>query len=145
MDRQLRQQQANHERFGAHMEQAPTADIPAAVGEVRAHLIAEELEEYRAAFAAGDLIEIADALTDLLYLVLGTYHSHGLQDIAAETGAVIYGPAGVSGVTNTLFGGDSFVFAGRRVEVLATPGHTLDMLNYHLVMLPDHKSLIHFA
>jgi len=59
-------------------------------------------------------------------------HTAGLQDIAAETGAVIYGPAGVSGVTNTLSGGDSFVFAGRRVEVLATPGHTLDMLNYHL-------------
>ena len=54
------------------------------MGEVCAHLIAEELEEYRAAFAAGDLIEIADALTDLLYLVLGTYYSHGLQDIAAE-------------------------------------------------------------
>ena len=34
--------------------------------------------------AAGELVEIADALTDLLYLVLGTYHSHGLQDIAAE-------------------------------------------------------------
>ena len=32
MDRQLRQLQAFHERFGAHMEQAPTADIPAAVG-----------------------------------------------------------------------------------------------------------------
>lgn len=59
-------------------------------------------------------------------------HTAGLQDIAAETGAVIYGPAGVSGVTNTLSGGDSFVFAGQRVEVLATPGHTLDMLNYHL-------------
>jgi predicted HAD superfamily Cof-like phosphohydrolase len=84
VDRQLRQLQAFHQRFGAHMEQAPTADIPAAVGEVRAHLIAEELAEYRAAFAAGDLVEIADALTDLLYLVLGTYHSHGLQDIAAE-------------------------------------------------------------
>ncbi|MGB1177327.1 MAG: hydroxyacylglutathione hydrolase [Candidatus Puniceispirillaceae bacterium] len=59
-------------------------------------------------------------------------HTAGLQDIAAETSAVIYGPAGVSGVTNTLSGGDIFVFAGRRVEVLATPGHTLDMLNYHL-------------
>ena len=80
----MRQLQAFHERFGAHLEQAPTADIPAGVGEVRAHLIAEELEEYRTAFVAGDLVEIADALTDLLYLVLGTYHSHGLQDIAAE-------------------------------------------------------------
>ena len=33
---------------------------------------------------AGDLVEIADALSDLLYLVMGTYLSHGLQEIAAQ-------------------------------------------------------------
>jgi hypothetical protein len=51
---------------------------------VRADLIAEELEEYRAAFRSGDVVEIADALSDLLYLVLGTYLSHGLQDVAEQ-------------------------------------------------------------
>ena len=84
MDKQLRQLRDFHERFGAHIEPAPTADIPAEVGAVRADLIAEELEEYRAAFRAGDLVEIADALSDLLYLVMGTYLSHGLQEIAAQ-------------------------------------------------------------
>ena len=59
-------------------------------------------------------------------------HTAGLRDIAAEAGAATYGPAGVSGVANVLAGGDSFVFAGRQVDVLATPGHTLDMLNFHL-------------
>ena len=84
MDKQLRQLRDFHERFGAYIEPAPTADIPAEVGAVRADLIAEELEEYRAAFRAGDLVEIADALSDLLYLVMGTYLSHGLQEIAAQ-------------------------------------------------------------
>ena len=59
-------------------------------------------------------------------------HTAGLRDIAAETGAATYGPAGVSGVTNILADGDDFAFAGRQVDVLATPGHTLDMLNFHL-------------
>ena len=59
-------------------------------------------------------------------------HTAGLMDIAAETGAATYGPAGISGVITTLAGGDSFAFADRQVEVLATPGHTLDMLNFHL-------------
>jgi len=59
-------------------------------------------------------------------------HTAGLLDIAAETGAATYGPVGVSGVATTLAGGDRFAFAGRQVDVLATPGHTLDMLNFHL-------------
>ena len=59
-------------------------------------------------------------------------HTAGLMDIAAETGAATYGPTGISGVITTLADGDSFVFADRQVEVLATPGHTLDMLNFHL-------------
>ena len=59
-------------------------------------------------------------------------HTAGLRDIAAETGAATYGPPGVQGVAHSLAEGESFVFTGRQVDVLATPGHTLDMLNFHL-------------
>lgn len=59
-------------------------------------------------------------------------HTAGLSDIVAKTGATVYGPAGVNGVTNVVDEGDEFGFAGRVVRVLATPGHTLDMLNFHL-------------
>ena len=59
-------------------------------------------------------------------------HTAGLRDIAAETSAATYGPAGVSGVTNILADGDNFAFAGRRVDVLATPGHTLDLSLIHI-------------
>ena len=63
-------------------------------------------------------------------------HTAGLQELVAETDAEIFGPAGVAGVEQVMAGGGSFDFAGRSVEVIATPGHTLDMLNYHL---PDER------
>ncbi len=49
------------------------------VTDVRARLMQEELDEYRKALAAGDVVRVADALSDLMYVVLGTYVSHGLH------------------------------------------------------------------
>lgn len=59
-------------------------------------------------------------------------HTAGLAQVKADTGCTVYGPAGIDGVDRVLTGGDTFDFADRRVEVLHTPGHTLDMLNFHL-------------
>ena len=59
-------------------------------------------------------------------------HTAGLQELVAETDAEIFGPAGVAGVEQVMADGGSFEFARRRVDVIATPGHTLDMLNFHL-------------
>lgn len=82
MNRQLRQLVAFHRVFGAHIEDRPTADVPDEVIALRVSLIQEELDEYRRAAEARDLIAVADALSDLLYVVLGTCVSHGLQDAA---------------------------------------------------------------
>ena len=82
MDKQLQQLRQFHQRFACHIEETPTAELPPGIGEVRARLMQEELDEYREALAAGDLVGIADALSDLLYVVMGTYLSHGLQDKA---------------------------------------------------------------
>ena len=94
-----------HRVFGAHLETAPTVAISAETIALRVSLIQEELNEYRAAAEARDLVGVADALSDLLYVLLGTYVSHGLQDVAEalfsevhrsnmskldENGAVIY-------------------------------------------------------
>ena len=84
MKKQFQQLLQFHERFDCHVEHAPTPKLPAGVGEVRVRLMQEELDEYRAALQAGDMVEIADALTDLLYIALGSYLSHGLQDVAAQ-------------------------------------------------------------
>ena len=37
-----------------------------------------------------DIVEIADALTDMLYVLLGTFIAHGLQDIAEELFAEVH-------------------------------------------------------
>jgi predicted HAD superfamily Cof-like phosphohydrolase len=48
--------------------------------ELRYKLIREELEEFRQAFENGDLVEVADALTDLQYVVFGSVLEFGLQN-----------------------------------------------------------------
>ncbi|MNE64072.1 Phosphoribosyl-ATP pyrophosphohydrolase [compost metagenome] len=49
----------------------------------------EENEEYLEAAKNGDLVEIADALGDQLYILCGTILKHGLQDKIAEVFAEI--------------------------------------------------------
>lgn len=46
---------------------------------LRYNLIKEENEEYLDACKNGDLVEIADALGDQLYILFGTILKHGLQ------------------------------------------------------------------
>ena len=46
---------------------------------LRYNLIKEENEEYLDACKNGDIIEIADALGDQLYILFGTILKHGLQ------------------------------------------------------------------
>jgi len=46
---------------------------------LRYNLIKEENEEYLQACQDGDLVEIADALGDQLYILFGTILKHGLQ------------------------------------------------------------------
>jgi predicted HAD superfamily Cof-like phosphohydrolase len=43
-------------------------------------LMDEENKEYLEAAMAGDLVEVADALGDMLYILCGTIIEHGLQD-----------------------------------------------------------------
>jgi predicted HAD superfamily Cof-like phosphohydrolase len=49
------------------------------VRELRKYLIAEELDELAVAIEDEDLTEIADALTDLLYVVYGAGHAFGID------------------------------------------------------------------
>lgn len=46
---------------------------------LRGKLIIEELEEYRDACRSKNIVEIADAIGDMLYLVLGAAVEHGLE------------------------------------------------------------------
>lgn len=72
---------AFHEAFGITNNAEPQADLG---GErehmLRYNLMREENEEYLEACRKGDLIEIADALGDMMYILYGTMCRHGLQD-----------------------------------------------------------------
>lgn len=46
--------------------------------ELRKNLLIEEFEEYLLAEAEDDLVEVADALGDMLYIIYGTAVSYGL-------------------------------------------------------------------
>lgn len=67
-----------HAAFGAPVASTPTL-IPAERALLRVRLIQEELAEYEQAAVEGDLVEIADALGDLLYVVYGSAVEHGID------------------------------------------------------------------
>ena len=51
----------------------------------RYHLIGEEAQEYlEAAVLQKDVVEVADALGDLLYVVFGTINEHGMQHLITD-------------------------------------------------------------
>ena len=52
--------------------------------ELRHRLMAEENEEYKEACMEGDIVQIADALGDQLYILCGTILKHGLQNKIEE-------------------------------------------------------------
>ena len=47
--------------------------------ELRLNLIKEELEELKVAVGQRDLLEVADALTDILYVTYGAGHAFGIN------------------------------------------------------------------
>jgi len=66
------------ETFGQDVKTSP--EIPdAETVNLRIELIAEELEELWDACEKKDLVEIADALTDILYVTYGAGHAFGLD------------------------------------------------------------------
>lgn len=68
-----------HNAFNIANNDSPQT-LPKEEYELRYNLIKEENEEYLAACERGDIVEIADALGDILYIALGTLLKHGLQN-----------------------------------------------------------------
>ncbi len=73
-----------HDAFGIKNNYQPTIEISINDIELRHRLMAEENEEYLEAAKNGDIVEIADALGDQLYILCGTILKHGLQDKIIE-------------------------------------------------------------
>lgn len=67
-----------HEKHDLLRPARPTDLEPVDIAH-RVKLMAEELMEYQEAATRKDIAETADALADLLYVVLGTAVSHGID------------------------------------------------------------------
>ncbi|MFH6956839.1 hypothetical protein ACHRV1_05485 [Flavobacterium aquidurense] len=69
-----------HTAFKIGHSQTPIADLGESKKILRYNLMKEENEEYLEAVQNNDLVEIADALGDMMYILCGTIIEHGLQD-----------------------------------------------------------------
>ena len=66
------------ETFGQEVKSRPSFSTDK-INNLRYNLIKEELEELKIALDNKDLIEVADALTDILYVTYGAGHSFGID------------------------------------------------------------------
>ena len=73
-----------HEAFKINVNQEPTLDLSDQIKELRFNLMKEENEEYLEAVQNNDLVEVADALGDMLYILCGTILTHGMQHKITE-------------------------------------------------------------
>lgn len=73
-----------HRSFGLGISDKPKADLGKAKNYLRFNLMDEENREYFDAAQKDDLVEVADALGDMLYILCGTILEHGMQHIIEE-------------------------------------------------------------
>jgi predicted HAD superfamily Cof-like phosphohydrolase len=79
MIKQLNSVKEFHTAFEIGFSESPKSDLGETKNLLRYNLMKEENEEYLEAVQNNDLIEIADALGDMLYILCGTIIEHGLQ------------------------------------------------------------------
>ncbi|MEN9337209.1 MAG: hypothetical protein RLZZ500_2196 [Bacteroidota bacterium] len=79
MQKQLQAVKEFHAAFALGISETPKADLGESTNILRFNLMKEENEEYLEAVQNNDLVEIADALGDMLYILCGTILEHGLQ------------------------------------------------------------------
>ncbi len=66
------------EIFGQEVKSKPSFSSEK-INDLRYNLIKEELTEFKEAIDKKDLLEVADALTDLLYVTYGAGHAFGIN------------------------------------------------------------------
>ncbi len=79
MENKIKAVKEFHEAFGLGVKEAPKANLSEEKIKLRYNLMAEENDEYLEAAQDNDLVEVADALGDMLYILCGTILEHGMQ------------------------------------------------------------------
>jgi predicted HAD superfamily Cof-like phosphohydrolase len=72
-----------HQAFSLPRAALPSADVPASLAQLRVDLLVEEVGEFADATAAGDVVGLADALADIVYVAYGAAITYGIDLDAA--------------------------------------------------------------
>ena len=80
MQKQINAVKEFHTAFGLGCSEEIKGSLGDKTNMLRFNLMKEENEEYLEAVKNNDIVEIADALGDMLYILCGTILEHGLQD-----------------------------------------------------------------
>jgi predicted HAD superfamily Cof-like phosphohydrolase len=68
-----------HRAYGLPVRERPVASLDVGEMALRQALMDEEVGELREAALAGDIVEVADALADIVYIAYGTAHVYGID------------------------------------------------------------------
>ena len=79
-----RQVKKFHETYKIGYSNSPLPSLGRDKNSLRFNLMDEENKEYLEAANNGDIIEVADALGDMLYILCGTIIEHGMQDLIED-------------------------------------------------------------
>jgi predicted HAD superfamily Cof-like phosphohydrolase len=140
-----------HNAFGIkNADSLTTADKD--TQSLRLDLILEETQEYKEACEQHDIIGIADALGDQLYIIFGTILKHGLQDkieeifneihrsnmsklgedgkpLYREDGKVLKGPKYTKPDIKSIIDGDKYGYNKYRLDKLTLPNKQITYAN----------------
>ena len=84
MKKQIDSVKKFHETYNIGYSNSPLANLGIDKNSLRFNLMDEENKEYLEAANNNDIIEVADALGDMLYILCGTIIEHGMQDLIED-------------------------------------------------------------
>ena len=84
MKKQIESVKKFHNTYKLGYSETPIANLGNSKNKLRFSLMSEENEEYLEAANNDDIIEVADALGDMFYILCGTIIEHGMQDIIED-------------------------------------------------------------
>ena len=84
MKKQIDSVKKFHETYKIGYNNSPVANLGNDKNSLRFNLMDEENKEYLDAANNNDMIEVADALGDMLYILCGTIIEHGMQDLIED-------------------------------------------------------------
>ena len=84
MKKQLESVKKFHNTYKIGYSETPLANLGNIKNKLRFSLMSEENEEYLEAANNDDILEVADALGDMLSILCGTIIEHGMQNIIED-------------------------------------------------------------